>query len=254
MNDEELDKLFKEQLEHHPVPPRKDNWHQIESQLDQEKAVPVRRLGWVSYAAIAIGCLSLVALLYKIITQPTPALDVPIIAHKEISSPPTSTVQESSKSIQTEIPVAKHAEQLKEQEVAKTETFALEVSAPEQKNDVNELLPRVEENRLELVELKPADLSLPLTAGLHIDYKAPQEYTISIPPIAPLIDSPETEESMLASTRKPAEGIVPGILNRISDALNPTDNATFQFSKDEEGFLRLDIVNSLVKNRNKKRR
>lgn len=255
MNDHELDKLFKEQLEHHAVPPRNDIWHRIEDQLDQEKTVPVRRFSWIHYAAIAVGCLGLIALLYNTM-QSTPAEYIPTIAQNETPTVPANTVQESSGSDQPVIPVIKgHSAQSKQQEVAKTEAFVQKASTPEQKNPVNEEdLPQTEERRLELVELKPAGVSLPFATGLDVDDKAQQEYAITVPPVAPLIDSPETEESMLASTRKPAEGIVPGILNKISDALNPTDNATIQFSKDEEGFLRLDIVNSLVKNRNKKRR
>jgi hypothetical protein len=254
MNDKELDKLFKEQLEHHPVPPKKDIWQQIESQLDQKKVVPLRKLSWVSYAAMTVGCLGLIALLYNImIMQSTPTGDIPTIAQKEVSTRPTNTAQEPSRPAQPVIPVVKgHSGPSKQQEVAKTEAFVQKVSMREHRN--TERLSRTEERRLELVELKPAGILHALTADLHIDDDTQQEYVISVPPVAPLIDSPETEESMLASTRKPAEGIVPGILNKISDALNPTDNATIQFSNDEEGFLRLDIVNSLVKNRNKKRR
>lgn len=253
MNDKELDKLFKEQLEHYTVPPKKEIWHQIESQLDQEKVVPVRKFGWISYAAMAVGCLGLIALLYNMM-QPKPTGDIPTNAQKEVSTTPTNTVQEFSRPAQPVNPVVKRHSRQSEQEGTKTQVAVQKASTPEKKDPINERLSRTEERRLQLVELKPAGLSAPLTADLDVDDKAPHEHAISVPPVAPLIDSPETEESMLASSRKPVEGIVPGILNKISDVLNPTDNATIQFSKDEEGFLRLDIVNSLVKNRNKKRR
>lgn len=249
MNDKELDELFKEQLSNHTARPREDIWHQIEGQLEQEKVIPVKKVSWVGYAAMAIGCLGLIALLY-IIMQSTPAGDIPTIAQNEVSTTPTNTAQESSIPVQPVDPVIKGHTEQSEQEVTKIQASVQSASRLKQKNPVS----KPEERHLELVELKPAGVSPSLTAGLNIDDKAPQEYAVSVPPIAPLIDSPETEESMLASNRKPAEGIVPGILNKISDALNPTDNTTIQFSKDEEGFLRLDIVNSLVKNRSKKRR
>ncbi|PRD51385.1 hypothetical protein [Sphingobacterium gobiense] len=254
MNDKDLDKLFQEHLEHHTAPPRNDIWHQIENRLDQQKVVPVRRLNWVSYAAIAVGCLGLIALLYNIMPFTTTE-DISIITQKEVPMAAKNTKRESSNSVQSVIPVKKGHAKRSEQEVAKKDEFVQKASISEKKKPANERLPLTEEPRVELVGLEPAGVSLPLTADLDIDDKVPQKYAISVPPVAPLIDSPETEESMLASTRKkPTEGIVPGILNKISDALNPTDNTSVQFSKDDEGFLRLDIVNSLVKNRNKKRR
>ncbi|MBD1434626.1 hypothetical protein H8B06_17510 [Sphingobacterium sp. DN00404] len=241
MNNKELDKLFKEQLEQHTVPPRNDIWHQIENQLDREKIVPVRRLDWVKYAAIVVGCLGLIALLYRTM-QPTPALHIPI------------ATQESSKSSPPAIPMEPtHTNEPKQQVLAKPETLAHRISTPKQKKSISEDSSR-QERHLKLVKLKPVDVSLALTDGFQVEGKIQQQYVINVPPIAPLIDDPETEESMLASTQKPVEGIVPSILNKISDALNPTDHTTVQFSKDEEGFIRLDIVNSLVKNRHKKRR
>ncbi|RZF58405.1 hypothetical protein [Sphingobacterium corticibacterium] len=246
MNNKELDKLFKEQLEQHTIPPRNDIWHQIENQLDREKVVPVRRLDWVKYAAIVVGCLGLIALLYRIM-QPTPTLDIPIATQETSKSSPPAIPMETT---HTNEPKQKKP---KQQVLAKPETLAHRISTPKQKKPISEDSSR-QERHLKLVKLKPVGVSLALTDGLQVAGTIPQQYVINVPPIAPLIDDPETEESMLASTQKPVEGIVPGILNKISDALNPTDHTTVQFSKDEEGFLRLDIVNSLVKNRHKKRR
>ncbi|PRD46411.1 hypothetical protein [Sphingobacterium haloxyli] len=254
MNDKDLDKLFQEHLERHSVRPRNNIWHQIENRLDQKKVVPVRRLSWISYAAMAVGCLGLITLLYNTMTLKE---DASITAQTEIpTTAVTNTGRESSNLARTVIPVIKEQVERSEQEVTKKEEFMQMASISEKKDPVNEHLSLTEEPRVELVGLEPAGVSVGLTAGLDMDVddKAPQKYAISVPPVAPLIDSPETEESMLASTRKPTEGIVPTILNKISDALNPTDNTTVQFSKDEEGFLRLDVVNSFVKNRNKKRR
>ncbi|MBD1427553.1 hypothetical protein [Sphingobacterium arenae] len=253
MKDKELDKLFKGQLEQHSVSPKKDIWHKIESQLDQPRVASAGRFSWIHYAAIAIGCLGLIALVYNMM-QPTPVRDIPTIAQKGVPTAPANTWQDSATSVRQIPAVADGYLEPSEQEVTKTQASTQHASRPKQRRPIKAHLPQPEEPRLELVELKPAGVSLPLARGVDMDDKAQQEYVITVPPVAPLIDSPETEESMLASTRKPAGGIVPGILNKISDALNPSDHTTIQFSKDEEGFLRLDIVNSLVKNRNKKRR
>src|SRR5690606_401461 len=253
MKDKELDKLFKGQLEQHSIFPKKDIWHKIESQLDQPRVTPAKRFSWIRYAAIAIGYLGLIVLAYNMM-QSTSVREIPTIAQKRAPEAPTNTSQDPSKSAQ-QMPLVAHGYlEPPEQEVTKIQISKQHVSRPKQRRPISKHLPQPTEPRLELVELKPAGVSLPLASGVDIDDKAPKEYAITVPPVAPLIDSPETEESMLASARKPAGGIVPGILNKISDALNPSDHTTIQFSKDEEGFLRLDIVNGLVKNRHKKRR
>lgn len=253
MNDKELDKLFREKLEHHAIPPKKNIWDQIQTELDAKKVMPIRKRNWISYAAIVIGCLGIAALLYNIL-QPTTTPNVRSAVQKEAQTVPTDAIEKLPESKRSEIP--SKTEYTADPQLATTKTDVKKRPIREQKESIQEgqeETPGTDERTLELVALKPAELS-PLYTDTLWHEETLKQHAVEAPPIAPLIDYPETEESMLASAQKTAKEFIPGILNKLSDVLKGGEDARIQISKDEEGFLRLDVVNSLVKNRNKKRR
>jgi len=250
MNDKDLDKLFKEKLENISVSPRQDLWQKIEGQLDEKKTVRLGRFGWMRYAAVAVGSLGLAALLYTFFLNEDPAVEQKQLAYqgstKTAVNPPLP--EQPSAIEKSEVNSAAASQKNSTVGLSNHTEVAVQIVKKHVEPQLN-----MEMSSNELITLEPAALSVYSTPELSVETTTPQ-YAIEIAPIQPLIDDPEIEETMLASAQSSGEGIVPNILNKISDALNPSDSKSIQFSKDEEGSLRLDIFNSLVKNRNKKRR
>ena len=92
------------------------------------------------------------------------------------------------------------------------------------------------------------------TATVEIDSlnRAPQLTlsSIDVAPLKPLIENPEEEETMLASTDK--QSVITKLLNTVSGAIAPEHSKNIHFSKDEEGTLKIDLNNSLVRTRKPK--
>ena len=271
MNDKELDRLFRERLENFSVSPRNDMWRQIEKELDEKKTARIHRFRWVSYAALSIGCLGVAALLYLSSDQES-ANQQQRLAKLQKEETPTTVAKES---IEGESVASSSRPETAKPALSPIINAKKEISNPlvrHNRDDRNLLAvvrdqpnvivehpmvssksSRNEVSTQTLVRLQTANVS-PAAADNFNTGKEVSQYAIEVPPIQPLIDDPEAEQTMLASANPNNEGWVPSILNKISEALNPSENTSVQFSKDEEGSLRLDIFNSLVKNRNKKRR
>jgi len=246
MNDKELDKLFKDQLENLSVSPQEDLWQKIEQQLDERKVVRLHRLGWVRNAAMLVACLGVTAVLYLLMPRQE---DVRIVSRTplKIEDKQAETVNlkrnERTAAIKTQVDFP-HAEDKR--------ALAL-VQATQSRPTAKRQVAMSTERSAHLVKLDAAMVTL--TKSDNIDAAIlPTQRVVEVDPIQPLIENPEEEETMLASSGNSDMGLIPNLLNRISDVLNPSENKTIQFNHDEEGSLQLDIVNSLVKNRNKKRR
>ena len=252
MNDKDLDKLFKKQLEHHQVAPQKAVWQNIESHLDNQKTTPLRRINWMLYAATFIGCLGLLTLAYYM-TQRTSEVGNPYLAHRDTVILKNHSVQKPYMAEGSVQPLSKENVNPRTEQTNKQLASSVKTIKPQKSYRKDRETDIQQKHELTLVPLELSRIQTLNTRLMDTADSLPIVYAISIPPIAPLIDNPEVEESMLASS-KTSEGLVPEILNKISDALVPTDKPSLQFSQDEEGFLRFDIVNSFVKNRNKKRR
>lgn len=249
MNDKELDRLFKDQLENLSVSPQEDLWQKIEQQLDERKVVRLHRLGWVKYAAVLVACLGVTAILYLLMPLQE---DVRIVSRTplKIEDKQAETVN-SKRNERTAGTVAVEA-QVDFPHAEDKHALAF-VQANQSRLTAKRQVAMSPERSTHLVKLDMAMVTL--TKSDNIDAAIlPRQRVVEVDPIQPLVENPEEEETMLASSGNSDMGLIPNLLNRISDVLNPSENKTIQFNHDEEGSLHLDIVNSLVKNRNKKRR
>src|SRR5690606_41373132 len=127
--------------------------HKMESQLDQPMGDSAERVSWIHYAAIAIGCLGLIALVYNMM-QPTPVRDIQTIAQKGVPTAPANTWQDSATSVRQIPAVADGYLEPSEQEVTKTQASTQHASRPKQRRPIKAQLTQPEEPHLELVELK----------------------------------------------------------------------------------------------------
>ena len=89
-----------------------------------------------------------------------------------------------------------------------------------------------------------------------IENELPIVQVTEIEDIQPLIPVEEETETMYASAESVKKGnnTVTNILNKIAENIEIHDSKNLRFSADEEGSIRVDLINSLVKNRFKKRK
>ncbi|WP_437920589.1 hypothetical protein [Sphingobacterium sp. LRF_L2] len=248
MNDKQIDKLFSDYLKDKEVSPDQDLWKKISDELDREKVIPLWRRRWISYAAacVLIGTISWGTFHYfntdfrtdempRLAQQPKvlenavkQPLSVPLTLAEETPKMPEETRESLPSSSSGESPALKN-----------------ENSSPNE----------IEKKKLMRLEIEVAQLQQPTynrTADVpqHITYRV-----VEIDPIQPLIENLEEEDTMLAVARPTQNnGLVSGLLNKISDVINPDETKTVHFSNDDEGSLRIDVYNTFVRNRTKKRK
>lgn len=252
MNDEQLDKLFKKGLTDFEVDPGAEMWAKIEAELPAEpKIIPLWKRQGLRYAAALIILGGFAAIIFLQRSEAPQKLQQIAQTGVQQGRIETNEKQQQVAEAPDESPLAQQAE------ATKVDKRPKQVSQPTvavaQVIEPTRSMPKLD---LQIPELQVATIE-----AAHTDTFPPtlvSTQVVEVEPIRPLIENPEEEESMLANAPKaPAkvqQGIVTGILNRISDVVNPDDSKTIHFSNDEEGSLRIDIFNSLVKNRKKIRR
>jgi len=253
MNDEQLDKLFKKGLTDFEVDPGAEMWAKIEAELPAEpKIIPLWKRQGLRYVAalIILGGFAAIIFLQRSEEAPQKLQQIAQTGAQQGRIETTEKQQQVAEA-PNESPLAQQAE------ATKVDKRPKQVSQPtvavaqviEAKGSTPKLDLQIPELQVATIEAGRTDTFPPTLVSTQV---------VEVDPIRPLIENPEEEESMLANAPKaPAkvqQGIVTGILNRISDVVNPDDSKTIHFSNDEEGSLRIDIFNSLVKNRNKIRR
>ncbi len=252
MNDEQLDKLFKKEMTDFEVDPGAEMWATIEAELPAErKTVPLWKKSGLRYAAACMLIGGLVAIIFLQRSE----------APQELQQMTKVTVradQAEKKEKQLQVAEEPHESPLHQQAVVTKETQSTPQERQATVATAHVIEPKESTPKL---DLKIPDLQIATIEPSHTDtfpQMLARTQVVEVDPIRPLIENPEEEESMLASapkaTAKVQQGIVTGILNRISDVVNPDDSKTIHFSNDEEGSLRIDIFNSLVKNRKKNKR
>lgn len=252
MNDEQLDKLFKDEFSKLEMTPDEGTWESIAADLDKQKIiVPLWRRNWVRYAAVVLltaGVGTWAVRYYNQGQQPTPSERVASVPEKVIVQRPT----------EYQLPAATSAPLQRSDKTDKRLLTALPQHPNVSQQQQTVVAKRHEEpvthrNTVYLHEVETAALTRTTADGFSNE-RLRTHRVVEIDPIQPLIENPEEEEMMLASRPSSGAGLVPGLLNKISEVVNPDDNKTIHFSKDEEGSLRIDIFNTLVKNRNRKRK
>ncbi|KGE14264.1 hypothetical protein [Sphingobacterium deserti] len=249
MNDDQLDKLFRDQLADLNVQPSEDVWAGIDAELGiKRQTTPFWKQPWLRYAAATIIVVGIAALLYNNTEdQIQKAAEVQVV-----KTPATSSDRKIEKSgiadaLQLEDNSAAYiVEEKVPQKKESSNSSPLTPTAAEESKKLDLELPEIQ---VAMVEVAPIDS---IKSSALTSHKV-----VEIDPIQPLIDDPEVEDSMLATVPQnsaPQKGLVAGLLNKISEVVNPDDSKTIHFSNDEEGSLRVDIFNSLVKTRKKHRK
>ncbi|MNL41912.1 hypothetical protein D3C87_1643420 [compost metagenome] len=86
-----------------------------------------------------------------------------------------------------------------------------------------------------------------------VDSQAQIAHAMEYIPIKPIIENPDEEESMMASTSESKQNVVTKVLNILSKTINQGNGSEVQSSNDDEGTLQIDLLNSLVKNKKRKK-
>lgn len=256
MKEEDIDRLFREAFHEAEETPNRNVWQRIERQLDESKKKPVRlpfrKQTWIRYAGAAILLLGttfgLLKLNYKGDTQSVYRNET-IIAQKQESK---------EKSLRMQHPESIEQEQLdtNKDKQEKIQNANIAVAIQSQRLEEQESYDRVNVDLKigDLAESKPKLLSL---KGVEEGYTSsiPVHQVTEIEDIKPLINLDEETESMYAQTPHETvnKTVVTSILNTISEKIEVSTTKDIRFRADEEGSFRIDILNSLVKNRNKKK-
>lgn len=257
MENKEIDKLFKEALEAAEATPNDKVWQGIEAALDQEKEniVPIarqRKLHWTYYAAAASVLLALGVVVWTIqYAENVHPKDTSLAQH--VPTQPVQTPEDiapgTSLSSATEIIGQPTPETVQEHTVSYT--HAIEKPTPATSE------PRVTElPKLEMRGIQEAGSDrLQSLATLNATTELPTYRVTEIEEIKPLIEPEEEMESMYAASDPYNKStIVTSLLNSISENMESNSGREVRFRADEEGSIRIDFLNSLVKNRNKKKR
>ncbi|TDS13915.1 hypothetical protein [Sphingobacterium paludis] len=256
MKDDQLDKLFRDRLNDLKVPPSEDIWARIDAELGTtHQALPFWKQSWLRYAAAAVLALSFAALFYNssdneienTVATPIAEMQQPnSVQPIEKQTPKQPLTQQDDKLAYMEKADTAPETAVKKKPSRLTEVALAKADESRESEKLAVELPNV---KVAMVEVAPIDSLKSATLMSH--------KVVEIEPIQPLIDNPEEEESMFASapaTPVAQKGLVAGLLNKISEVVNPDDSKTIHFSNDEEGSLRVDIFNSLVKTRKKHRK
>lgn len=247
MTDKELDKLFRDQLENAESTPSPDIWDRIEQQLPKEE-VTIKKTSiyplWKWTAAAAIVATGIFSTWYfqqgeqesEHLTEhhATPTQD------KEWSKPDVESIPSD--------PI------LAERKDNERFTFTQEKPS-EKKGDI----PREVAERPQQMEISTANESTHLLAlSLQQMDTVPNNISLpdlttsvtDVPPLKALIESPEVEETMMASHEPEKQKTfgIGTILNSLIGKADRSDGKKLHFDTDEEGSLSIQYI---TKNRKK---
>lgn len=254
MKNDPIDNLFKEALADAEATPSKGVWTKIEQQVGRKKPATPHRLHRFLIAASFIFCVG-IALLFVINTDK--GTEEPLYATQ------SNTTDNSEKGNAIDSPsapsspkgVGLHQEE-EERKAPGTDANSPAVFTQTQEQDSSkehisvialktQHLPEIEQSLLSHDDREEArtPLHLPALSLASLD----------VEPIKPLIELPEYEDSMLAhQEQKTKNSLVTTILNTLVNSFQDESDRKVEFSTDEEQTIRIDIINSLARNRKKK--
>jgi len=255
MRDENIDKLFRQAFEDREEAPHANTWDAIQAGLSP-KVIPIYRRSWFKATSTAAAVILIFGIAYFYSTTPT---DGSISVVTNASDPTKDTSYQETLTLENNVNIElEKPTHLKTIEYG-TQPNRLPLASTELEKDIpnsdktallaksNSPIPiKLANLRLAKITLDSPLTSTPRTLKTH--------KVVEIDPIQPLIENIEQEDILLANSAAEEKRLLPTILNKISDVINPSDNKIIQFSQDEEGSLQLDITNSYVKSRFKKRK
>lgn len=261
MKEQDIDSLFRDAFHEAEEKPSKNVWEQIEKKLDElETPAPLlsnRRYAWLKYAAAAILFLGAGIFLAKIKhSNENQSFDQreTVIAQLPTNILETTTDNKNTPYIETKLENTKHKKNKQNARARLASTSQL--SQLNVKSKEKELNNRVQQ-RLDIADLeetKPGSIDL-IQFSHSIATTHPIYQVTEIEDIKPLIDLNDEMESMYAQSPhdNTNKNIVTSLLNSITEKIEVSTTKDIRFRADEEGSFRIDILNSLVKNRNKKK-
>ncbi len=249
MEDKDLDRLFRDTFIDAEENPREGIWQKIEHKLEEQpKVVGIStKKNWLSLSAAAILLFTLgywgITKNYKKNTLEVSEKEVLLsnvdIVQDKIAPQHSNTVPQKDERIKLEKQTLDKKIQLatiKKTTTKQTIVYNREINTIE---GVEEIKPT------QLTAHKPTT-ELPLVRQVT-----------EIDDIQPLIEPEEEMETMLASTSpkaKESRNIITTVLNTISENIDTKSAPEVRFYADEEGSFGINIINSIAKNRNKKRK
>ncbi len=259
MKEEDIDKLFHNAFHEAEETPSNNVWKQIEKKLDEHR-LPVqitpRRYTWIKYAAAALILMGTTLILlrtnYKTELSSSAVEETDIIAEATrnngaITEPIEQTAPLASEGIDRHYVKPNLSQQITATERIKLISDKLDKTAQSQRKNIDLVTNCLEETKPILANIKDIQ-------QINIT-DIPVRQVTEMEAIKPLIDLDEDTESMYAQAPHETanKNIVTTILNTISEKIEVSPTKDVRFRTDEEGSFRIDIINSLVRNRNKKK-
>ncbi|WP_140937869.1 hypothetical protein [Sphingobacterium lumbrici] len=266
MEEKDIDNLFRDAFEQAESNPPSDMWKRIEAELDKENNSIILskkdKFSLFKYAAAAVLLLGVGVAVYVLNqekarltnnsnpkqTEKKEIASIPETTKKEIKVAQASTSEEQNikplkKVVAQAVPNKKElpAKQVSAQNAATRKT---------QDNVENVYTPEKTEEKS--FQIATHDVNVP---NKDISSQTPVRQVTDVEQLKPLIDPEEEVNNMYAS--QPVENnntIVTNILNAISENIEISTKKDIRFRSDDEGSIRIDFINSLVKNRIKKRK
>lgn len=248
MEDKDLDQLFREAFNEAQETPSSKVWTNIDANLTEAKpiiSIQTRRNYW-SYAAAAVLLIALGSY-----------WGISLNNKKEITAPVSEqTITKSTTEIQqienlkSDINVSPNHYDRKIVETMSHKSIIRKKESDHKQTNVSQRT---------LIQIEAIPESKLTLSSLELNTKKHELPSIrqvtEIDDIKPLIEFDEEPETMLASSNKDEnKNIISTVLNKISENLDPQDNKGIRFVVDEEGSFGINIINSIAKNRNKKRK
>lgn len=254
MENKDIDKLFRDSFNNAEATPSPDLWQRIETQLDQEEKIvslPKRKLAWLPYASAAAILLIIGGTL--------------LFHKKEIATPGTlasqeknsTTVEDSHTPTATE-GIREHKQHEPVKTVGSTNNIQLAVTKKPKTTKETTTLKRLES--IKNVEIQEEEVSTPQFTELAAvkPVESGTYRVVEIEDLKPLIEPEEDQSSMLAAVEtensKGNNTIITSLLNAITNNIDTEKAREIRFSADEEGSIRINLLNSFTRNRNKNRR
>lgn len=267
MNDKEIDSLFKQSLKNMETPVPEDIWSNIETELNlrEKKSFSLRKnKAKYAIAASLTAFLCLSIFLYKLMHPYDDVTKNKLTAHYDVQKPVNldkgletdhnrGTMKEKQPTIDPY--TSSNSESSSETGHYKL-TSQTDRSQPIEKLHIEKTKnPEHTDPPVNIFQANMGDHMLTLSEEAKASLPEIEFETadITIAPIKPLIQLPEQEDIMYArNLESPKKSLVTRILNTISENLVSKSGTSLEFSNDEEGTIKIDIINSLARNRTPK--
>jgi hypothetical protein len=245
MKNQDIDKLLRDHFNKLDIQPSTDIWKKIEAELDEQKVISISKkttrlkvIGTAAAILVGLGIVSLV-LQRQSANRPDHIKYADRKMDREMNTPPKAASKVEPLPIERQV--------------------QLSVRPVNKGNQRENSSANAIETDMKVVAIQTSQAFERLKMGKQqplmvvVDTQTQVAHVLEYIPIKPLIENPDEENSMMASTGTNSQTVVTKVLNVLSKTINQGNSAEVQFSNDDEGSLQIDILNSLVKNKKRKK-